>query len=136
MGSLDKQDLKNRAMAAYFRTAAKLGGVAIQPSPPDVLEVGGLQYIVLSNSGGILAVYRVRIVNDQPVLKGLKRWPKDLDASFSGVPVPSYGDAVELANENVSTLELERRVNAMESVLKVNRALTKDLKAVVQSMKK
>lgn len=136
MSTLDKQDLKNRAMAAYFRSAAKIGGVPVQPSEPDVVDVKGLHYIVLSNTKGILAVYRVRIVNDQPVLKGLKRWPKDLDASFSGVPVSIIAPLGDWENEEISTLELERRISTVQAELKVNRALTNELRAVVRTMKK
>lgn len=62
-----------RAYAAYFR-----GGSTQQPAQGSSgLEVaGGLKYVVLRNTEGILGVYRVR--NDG-VLKGLKRWPAELD---------------------------------------------------------
>lgn len=76
-------DLHSRAMAAYFRSASAAGGAADQPGQIEDVTVNGLRYIVLANGKGILAVYRVRIVNDEPMLKGLKRWPKDLDAQFS-----------------------------------------------------
>jgi hypothetical protein len=48
------------------------------------MEVDGLRYVVLSNTNGLLAVYRVRIVNGQPMLKGLKRWPKEIDSRLNG----------------------------------------------------
>jgi hypothetical protein len=38
--------------------------------------VAGLSYVVLRNARGLLAVYRVR--NDG-MLKGLKRWPAEID---------------------------------------------------------
>ena len=76
-------DLHSRAMAAYFRSASATGGAVDQPGQIEDVTVNGLRYIVLANVNGILAVYRVRIVNDEPMLKGLKRWPKDLDAQFS-----------------------------------------------------
>jgi hypothetical protein len=79
---MSKSDLENRAMAAYFRSANQLGGSAIQPGRPEEIEVDGLRYIVLSNGGGILTVYRVRIVNGVEVLKGLKRWPKEIDRRY------------------------------------------------------
>ncbi len=67
--------LVNRAIAAYFRSAD-----APSPDQPanysDVQEAGGKRYVVLRNVNGVLAVYRVR--NDG-VLKGLKRWPKELE---------------------------------------------------------
>lgn len=73
--------LKARALSAYFRAS---DGKVVQPSGNgDVIEVGGLWFIVLTNMNGILAVYRIREVNGQPVLKGLKRWPKDIDAAFA-----------------------------------------------------
>jgi hypothetical protein len=58
-----------RALAAYSRA-----GHADQPSvnDSDVETVDGLDYCVLRNEHGVLAVYRVR--NDG-MLKGLKRWP-------------------------------------------------------------
>ena len=78
MVSKAKSELHARALAAYFRTAASAGGVPIQPGPPDTVTVDGLDYVVLSNANGVLAVYRVRTVNGEPMLKGLKRWPKEL----------------------------------------------------------
>lgn len=68
------QDIERRAIAAYYRSNA--GGYINHPQqPPDVVEHGGLRYVVLSNVNGTLAVYRVRSVNGQDSLKGLKRWP-------------------------------------------------------------
>ncbi len=67
----------DRAIAAYWRTAA-LGGVE-QPQPSasrsDVVELGGKEYVVLRNAKDVLAVYRVRTSG---VLKRLARWPKEL----------------------------------------------------------
>ena len=74
---MDVRDLSRRAMAAYFRGAAEEGQV-VQPSPPDVVEHEGLSYVVLSNTGGVLAVYRVRT---DGVLKRMKRWPAALGSS-------------------------------------------------------
>lgn len=42
----------------------------------QVLEVNGRRYVALVNVRGIIAVYRVR---PDGILKGLKRWPKELD---------------------------------------------------------
>lgn len=68
----DKDNLLRRAYAAYFR-----GGGMDQPSNDSTVEtVAGKDYIVLKNANGILAVYRVR---NNGLLKGLKRWPKELD---------------------------------------------------------
>ncbi len=71
-------DLETRALAAYYRAANALDGSPMQPEPPITVEHAGLQYIVLRNVNGVLAVYRVRVVKGAPVLKGLKRWPADL----------------------------------------------------------
>lgn len=74
----DNDPLISRAFAAYFRSAAREG----IPSPDmpandsHLCELGGKRYVVLHNVNGVLAVYRVR--NDG-VLKGLKRWPKELE---------------------------------------------------------
>ena len=73
------KDLENRALAAYFRSAAKQIGSPMQPSKPTIATVDGKQYVVLSNTKGILAVYRVRT---DGVLKGLVRWPAELSAMF------------------------------------------------------
>lgn len=69
--------LLNRAISAAAREAAKAGGVLMQPaSGSGVQEVNGKRYVVLRNVGGILAVYRVRT---DGILKGMKRWPKELE---------------------------------------------------------
>ncbi len=46
--------------------------------------VDGFDYMVLSNVKGVLAVYRVRTVNGEPMPKGLKRWPKELGGAAGG----------------------------------------------------
>lgn len=69
--ALDEDDLRRRAMAAYFR-----GGGTRQPSGGgSVHEVNGLWYVLLSSGGEVYAVYRVDSVGR---LKRLKRWPKTL----------------------------------------------------------
>lgn len=71
------EPLINRALAAYFRSAARGGGVPDQPSADSHLcELDGRQYVVLVNARGILAVYRVRT---DGILKAMKRWPKELE---------------------------------------------------------
>lgn len=73
--------LEQRALSAYFRNGSKqlnsAGGIGsvMQPGAVETVEHNGLTYIRLSNTRGILAVYRVRTVNGEQVLKGLKRWP-------------------------------------------------------------
>lgn len=69
-----------RAYRAYF-SAAKRRGDALEPAQPSsrdsgVQEVRGKRYVVLRNVNGILAVYRVRT---DGMLKGLRRWPKELE---------------------------------------------------------
>lgn len=69
-------DLKRRAFAAWFRS-----GSNIQPGDgvSGVEEHGGKEYVVLRNGvDNVLAVYRVR---NNGVLKGLKRWPKSIEAA-------------------------------------------------------
>ncbi|HEY3356886.1 MAG TPA: hypothetical protein VGQ83_26790 [Polyangia bacterium] len=65
-------DLERRALAAYFRS----GGTDQPAGGAQFVEVGGKAYVTLSNVRGMLAVYRVR--NDGQ-LKGLKRWPHELE---------------------------------------------------------
>lgn len=71
--------LTDRALAAYYRTRREPGASVMQPGEVVAIDHEGLWYIRLSNTNGILAVYRIRMVNGDPVLKGLKRWPKALD---------------------------------------------------------
>lgn len=74
---LDDLELTRRALAAWFRS-----GETTQPaSSSGVVGFDGLSYVVLRHVNGILAVYRVRLVNDAPMLKRLKRWPAALETS-------------------------------------------------------
>ena len=74
----DNEPLIHRAMAAYWRSGIKENGTEppIPANDSHLCELDGKQYVVLHNVNGVLAVYRVR--NDG-VLKGLKRWPKELE---------------------------------------------------------
>jgi hypothetical protein len=69
----EEKNLVRRAYAAYFRSGANQQPAAAMSG---MRSVGTLQYVVLRNSEGVLGVYRVR--NDG-VLKGLKRWPAQLE---------------------------------------------------------
>jgi hypothetical protein len=78
MNQLDH--LERRALAAYYREANGHGmGSVNQPGAVETVEHNGLTYIRLTNVNGILAVYRIRTVNGQQVLKGMRRWPKALE---------------------------------------------------------
>lgn len=71
---MDDATLTRRAYAAYFRS-----GGSDQPNRASgVQDAGGHAYVVLRTGHRMLAVYRVR--NDG-VLKGLKRWPRELENS-------------------------------------------------------
>lgn len=87
---MDETDegLIRRAIAAVAREAARLGGEMMQPGGREVVTVNGLRYVVLSNVRGIIAVYRVR---PDGILKGMKRWPKELDQMFDPM-TPTDGD--------------------------------------------
>jgi hypothetical protein len=63
-----------RAFRAYFATAKRTVDTP-SVSRSFQTEINDKSYIVLSNSTGILAVYRVR--NDG-MLKRLRRWPAEL----------------------------------------------------------
>jgi hypothetical protein len=71
----DTDDLLRRALAAHFRS----GGTTHPSRDSAVRTAGGLPYVVLRGIVGTLAVYRVRTVKGQPMLKKLKRWPAELD---------------------------------------------------------
>lgn len=73
--------LEQRALAAYYRAAKAISGNGSvnQPGSVEEVEHDGLKYVRLANVNGTLAMYRVRIVNGAPVLKGLKRWPAELN---------------------------------------------------------
>ena len=71
---LNDAEMTRRAMAAWFRS----GGREQPANTSGLVSVEGLEYVVLNNINGILAVYRVRQVNQAPMLKRLKRWPSAL----------------------------------------------------------
>lgn len=72
-------DLTKRAFAAYFRYPPP-GAILDQPDGTAWIgEEGGKQYVVLGNSRGVLAVYRVRTSG---ALKRLVRWPEAVGANF------------------------------------------------------
>lgn len=77
MADTDEQ-LLSRAIAAHYQACAREGASASQPASASsgVEELAGKSYVVLRNAGGILRVYRVR---NNGMLKGLRRWPKELD---------------------------------------------------------
>lgn len=68
----DDDDLKRRALSAYFKS----GGVDQPSNQSGVMDVDGLRYVRLFSAGQMLAVYRVDTVGR---LKRLKRWPKALN---------------------------------------------------------
>jgi hypothetical protein len=73
------EQLLSRAIAAHYRACAREGTVAAQPAAlsSGVEELAGKEYVVLRNARSVLRVYRVR--NDG-MLKGLRRWPKELES--------------------------------------------------------
>jgi len=70
----DSADLVRRAMAAYFRAGGR-----DQPSDAEsgVEEIDGRVYVVLRNTSGPLAVYRL---TSQERLRVLRRWPAEIKA--------------------------------------------------------
>lgn len=78
-----ENDLLSRAFTAYFRKSVRDNLVAMQPSNGSSVEsIGNRSYVVLRNINGILAVYRVR--SSDGILKGLNRWPKQLEQEGEG----------------------------------------------------
>ena len=76
METATNADLIRRATVGYL----KAGNTGQPSKASDVQTVNERSYVVLRNSGTVLAVYRVRT---DGVLKGLKRWPAALDNSGS-----------------------------------------------------
>lgn len=68
------QDLTERAISSYLRKPSSQQPAADLSGPATA---GGLDYIVLRNLGGVLAVYRVLPISK--ALKRLKRWPKGVE---------------------------------------------------------
>ncbi|HVB16179.1 MAG TPA: hypothetical protein VNF04_06595, partial [Stellaceae bacterium] len=70
---MDEDQLLNRALSAYWATAAREQYSAAIPSTSGsgLYEVGDKDYVALRNGGGVLAVYRVRT---DGMLKRLRRW--------------------------------------------------------------
>jgi hypothetical protein len=66
-------DLIRRAFASWFRT----GGIDQPSNASGLVEHDGKQYVVLRNTTGPLAIYRI---TNQGSLKRLRRWPDALDA--------------------------------------------------------
>ncbi len=67
------QDVVSRAFAAYFRA----GGRDQPASSSGERRHEGKDYVVLENINGTLAVYRVR---PDGILKGLRRWPAEIES--------------------------------------------------------
>lgn len=82
----DDGTLIPRAMAAYYRAAAREPGPGEPPIPGRdsyVIDHGGKAYVVLTNVNGLLAVYRVRT---DGMLKRLRRWPVAIEPESQGYP--------------------------------------------------
>ena len=69
--STNLQQLTHRAIKLH---TGKLGAQQPAADLSGPATAGGLDYIVLRNLGGVLAVYRVLPISRN--LKRLKRWPK------------------------------------------------------------
>ena len=78
---MNTADLLRRARAAYVRTAASAGAVAnleqVDRGLCDVRARKGLIYVLLKNTDGIVAVYRV---HKDSALRRLRRWPRELES--------------------------------------------------------
>ena len=76
-------ELLRRAFAAWFRSE-KAAGASSSTQPASgsyVTQHNAKSYVVLVNVNGVLAVYRVRT---DGILKGLKRWPAEVEAEQAG----------------------------------------------------
>ena len=104
---MPQQDFTQRAIAAYFRTGTKEGWRCDQPSAADsgTVELNNRHYVVLANSRGILAVYRIK---PDGLLRRLKRWPHALNTGEHAPVTPSQcagqrvSDLVDFANDIIA----------------------------------
>ncbi|MBA2485856.1 MAG: hypothetical protein H0V35_07120 [Nitrospira sp.] len=78
----DEREYLGRAFSAYYK-GASTEDAAIQPGQgASTLEtVANRTYVVLRNTHGTLAVYRIR---NEGILKRLRKWPKEIDAPARG----------------------------------------------------
>ena len=76
--SASDERLGSRALSAYFRTDT-FPIIPQQPNEPELWTVDGKYHVVLANSSGILAVYRVK---NNGALHRLKRVPACLIECF------------------------------------------------------
>ena len=67
-------NLTQRAIKAH---TGKLGAQQPAANLSGPATAGGLDYIVLRNIGGVLAVFRILPISRS--LKRLKRWPKEVE---------------------------------------------------------
>ncbi len=67
-----------RAFRAYFRANAGADAIAQPANTSGQRTHAGKNYAVLENCNGVLAVYRVQAKGR---LKGLKRWPKEVEVT-------------------------------------------------------
>lgn len=74
--SLDRR-IVARAISAWYRTHVTIGMLDRQPSADEsyIKEYGGKNYVVLQDSAGVVAVYRL---TNRSLLKRLRRAPKGL----------------------------------------------------------
>lgn len=79
----DSDDYLGRAMAAWFRSEGS--GTAQPSNDSGVRSVDGMDYVVLENGNGILAVYRIK---PDGFLKRLKRWPSELETPVLATTSP------------------------------------------------
>ena len=74
-------ELHARTFAAWFRSCKRDGAVPDQPREPELYEMDGREYAVLSNARGLMACYRI---TTQGTLKRLRRVPKEILAAVEG----------------------------------------------------
>jgi hypothetical protein len=82
MSDFDDGDLTPRAIRVHYRRCKANGWVYDQPAKAasGEEEVDGVQYVVLRNVNGILAVYRI-CKGDK--LKRLETWPQELETIWT-----------------------------------------------------
>jgi len=140
IGTNWEEELVRRAMAAWFRS----GGTDQPSNASDIIEHEGKLYVRLLNVRGVMAVYRVRIVNEKPVLKALSRWPVDIGERaqqgrqwadvdlFNPLPKSSKLLALERALTAKERRECKDEIAEVEAMTKELKKLTTQLRAAAK----
>jgi len=130
IGTNWEEELVRRAMAAWFRS----GGTDQPSNASGIIEHDGKLYVRLLRVQDVMAVYRVRIVNEKPVLKALSRWPVNIGEQAQQGKRWTDVDLFNLLPKSSKLLALERALTA-EELQEINDEIA-EVQAVAKEIKK